>query len=181
MMNGEENLDQLVKEQALRQGISSKDAKKALKKLKAGGMMAQIAPQLHSQFMEMNPNMSPRDKLRAKMNKMRESRGNKTSKTQSYEKTRQEVYDRKEREKQEKDKKIKQEAQRRKNHRKKIKELGKKLGEITQECYNDCMLRLNENSYKDNSQKNRDKNIIELYGIQQKFNETINMDELDEI
>ena len=43
------------------------------------------------------------------------------------------------------------------------------------------MLRLNENSYKDNSQKNRDKNIIELYGIQQKFNETINMDELDEI
>ena len=91
MMNGEENLDQLVKEQALRQGISSKDAKKALKKLKAGGMMAQIAPQLHSQFMEMNPNMSPRDKLRAKMNKMRESRGNKTSKTQSYEKTRQEA------------------------------------------------------------------------------------------
>ena len=180
-MNSEEDLEQLVKSEALRKGISSKDAKKALKKLKAGGMMAQIAPQLHSQFMDMNPNMSPRDKLRAKMNKMRESRGNKTSKTQSYEKTRQEVHDRKQKEQEAKELKIKQEAQRRKNHRKKIKELGKKLGEISQEHYNECMLRINQNSYKDNSEKNRDKNIVELYGIQQSFNETINMEELDDI
>ena len=180
-MNSEEDLDQLVKAEALRNGISAKDAKKALKKLKAGGMMAQIAPQLHNQFMEMNPNMSPREKLRMKMNKMRDSRSNKSSKTKSYEKTKQEVYDRKQKEQEEKERKIKQETQRRKNHRKKIKELGKKLGDISQEQYNECMRKINENTYKDDSEKNRDKNIVELYGIQQSFNNTLDMDELDNI
>lgn len=180
-MNSEEDLDQLVKNEALRNGISSKDAKKALKKLKAGGMMAQIAPHLHNQFMEMNPNMSPKEKLRMKMNKMRESRSNKSSKTKSYEKTKQEVYDRQQKEKEDKEKKTKQEAQRRKNHRKKIKELGKKLGDISQEQYNECMRRISENTYKDHSEKNRDKNIVELYGIQQSFNDTLDMDELDNI
>ena len=41
------------------------------------------------------------------------------------------------------------------------------------------MRRINENTYKDDSEKNRDKNIVELYGIQQSFNNTLDMDELD--
>ena len=180
-LENENKLDELVMSQAMKKGLSAKDAKKALKKLKAGGMMAQVAPHLQSQFMEMNPNMSLRDKLRAKTRKMQEARSNKQSKESSYEKTRQSVYNRQEQEKQDKEQKKKKETQRKKNHRKKIKELGKKLGEIKVEHYNECLLRVNENQYKDSSELNRDKNIIELYGIQQSFKDTIAMDDLDDI
>lgn len=180
-MESEKALSKFIGEEAKKKGISNKDARKALKKLKSGGLMAQVAPQLHSQFMEMNPNMTAREKYQMKMNKLRGARANKTSKASAYEKTRKEVQENQEREKQEKELKKKQEAQRKRNHRKKLKELEKKLGTITQELYNRCMTRIQEDKYQDEGSKNRDRNIVELYGQQQQFVGKIDMDELDDI
>lgn len=172
-------LTKLVQSEAKSRGISSKDAKKAIKKIRGGGIMAQVAPHLHSQFMEMNPNLTPRDKLRMKMKKMKDSRGSKHAKAISYEKERQEVHEKQQKEQEEKERTKKAEIQRKKNHTRKIKQLGKQLGTVTQELYNACMLRINKNEYQDPGMKHRDQNIVELYGQQQQFVEEINMDDLD--
>lgn len=173
-------LAKMVQVEAKKSGISSKDAKKALKKLRTGGM-AQIAPQLQSSLMDMNPNMTPKDKLRAKMRKMQDSRTKKQTKEQSYEKTRQEVYERQAREEEEKAEKKKAEIQRRKNHVKKIKLLEKQLGTITHEMYNSCMSRLKDNAYDNDGSRNRDRNIAELYGKQQAFASKIELNDMDDI
>lgn len=179
--DSDQELSKFINEEAKKKGLSGKEARKALKKLKGGGMMAQVAPQLHSQFMEMNPNLTPRDKLRMKMQKLREGRSTKASKVMAYEKTRQEMQERQEREQTEKEEKIKAEANRKRNHRKRLKELEKRLGNVTQELYNRCMLQLQENKYNDEGHRNHDKNIIELYAKQQEFKEEIDMDDLDDI
>jgi hypothetical protein len=180
-MESDQALSKFIGDEAKKKGISGKDARKALKKLKGGGMMAQVAPQLHSQFMEMDPTMTPRDKLRMKMRKMQENRGSKQSKATSYERSKKEVKERQELEQLEKEQKKKQAVQRKRNHRKRIKELGKKLGPISHELYNECMGKIQSNNYTEDSKRNRDKNIIELYGQQQQFKEQINMDDLDDI
>lgn len=180
-MDSEEALSQYINAEAKKKGLSTKDAKKAIKKLKSGGMMGQVAPQLHSQFMEMNPNMTPKEKLRMKMRKLKESRGNKVAKTASYEKTREEVHKRKKQELEDKVKAKQDAVARKRNHRKKIKDLGKKLGIVTQEMYNKCMINLQNNTYDDPSMVNRDRNIVELYGVQQEFKESIDLNDLDDI
>lgn len=180
-MESDQALSKFINEEAKKKGISSKDAKKALKKLKSGGMMAQVAPQLHSQFMEMNPTMSPRDRLRMKIRKQQEGRTSKFTKTVAYEKSRQEMHERQEREKEEKEQKKAAELQRKRNHRKRIKELEKQIGTVSQEMYTRCMLQVQEDKYTDEGLRNRDRNIIELYGQQQQFKEKIDMDDLDAI
>lgn len=174
-------LSQFINQEAKKKGLSSKDARQALKKLKGGGMMAQVAPQLHSQFMEMNPNMTPRDKLRMKVQQKRDGRSSKHSKAMAYERTRKEMEERQERERVELEKKKKVEANKKRNHRKRLKELEKRMGTISQELYNHCMLQLREDKYPDEGSKNRDRNIVELYGQQQEFKEQIDMGDLDEI
>jgi hypothetical protein len=177
------DLSKLVQAKAKESGISSKDAKKAIKKLRkgGGGIMAQVSSQLHGQFMGMNPNMTPRDKLRAKMNKMKNGRISKTAKSANYEKERVDVLKRKEEATVKEEEKKKEVAQAKRNHKKKLKQLSKQLGTITQELYNTCMQRLQNNEYTDPSLRNRDKNITEVYSTQQAFTDKINMDALDDI
>lgn len=174
-------LSQFINEEARKKGISSKEAKKAFKKLKSGGMMAQVAPQLHAQFMEMNPNLTARDKLRMKRQKMREGRSNKASKERSYERSRQEMQERQQREKEEREQKKQQDIQKARNYRKRLKELEKKIGQVSQELYNKCMDNIQLDNYTDDGERNRDRKIVDLYAQQQQFKEQIDMDDLDNI
>lgn len=176
-----DNLDALVQAQAKQAGLSSKQAKQALKKLREGGLMAQIAPQLQEQFSGMNPTMSPRDRLRAKLNNAKLSRSTKEAKTVAYEKQKEEVHKREETAAQEKEK-AKEAAKRRKRaHQLKLKQLEEKIGQVTPEMYRECLERQSAKNYKDESERNRDRNIIDLYSKQHEFSDKINMDDLDDI
>lgn len=173
-------LSKLLHTEAKKSGISGKDARKALKKLRSGGMMAQVAPQLQSTFMEMNPNQSPRDKLRAKLSQMRKGRGNKVSKEADYEKTRQRVHEKKEEDEREKESSKRRAAARRKNRNKKLRQLEKQVGEVSHEIYINCMKRVQDNSYNGDGERNRDKNLIDLYSRQQGFTDKVEM-EMDDL
>lgn len=168
-------LDSLVKQQAKKSGISQKETAKALKKLKQGGMMAQIAPQLQEQFMSMNPNMTAREKLKQKILSKQQSRLGKSTKAHNYEKQRAEVAERKEREDEEKKNKAEAKKRARRNHRKKLKELEKKLGTISQDLYNECLKKLEKDDLPEH-ERNRCNNIVEIYSNQQEFKEKIDMD-----
>jgi len=174
-------LDALVQAQAKQAGLSSKQAKQALKKLREGGLMAQIAPHLEQQVSAMNPLMSPRDKLRAKLNNAKMSRSTKDVKAAVYEKQKEEVTLRKETETSAKEKEKEALKRRKKAHQLKLKQLEEKLGMVTQEVYRECLERQRLKSYKDDSESNRDRNIIDLYSKQQEFTDKINMDDLDDI
>lgn len=171
----DQQLNSLVKQQAQKSGISQKDAAKALKKLKQGGMMAQIAPQLHEQFMSMDPNMTPQERLRQKIRTKQNSRLSKITKAYTYEKQREQVAERKERELEEK-KKAKEAAKRsHRNHRRKLNELEKRLGSITEDLYCECLRKLNGTLSSD--ERNRCNNIIEIYSRQHGFKDKIDIDE----
>jgi hypothetical protein len=47
--------------------------------------------------------------------------------------------------------------------------------------YTQCMLQVKDDKYTDEGLRNRDRNIIELYGQQQEFKDKIDMDDLDAI
>ena len=173
-------LDALVQSQAKQAGLSSKQAKQALKKLKEGGLMAQIAPMLQEKLSDMNPNLSARDKLRAKINNARMGRTTKEVRTAVYEKQREEVHQREEKDKEAKEE-AKEAAKRRKRaHQQKLKYLEKKLGQISSDMYMECLVRQKENTYRDDGERNRDRNIIELYAKQQEFTDSINMSDIDD-
>ena len=172
-------LSQLVHKEASKSGISPKDARKAYKKLRSGGMMAQIAPQLHNQFMSLNPTLTARDKLRMKIRQMDASRSSKACKERAYEKTREEAKKAEADEASAKVESVRLEAQKLHNHRKRLKNLEKRMGIISQELYNATLISIRENKYTDDGLRNRDKNIIELYGMLQEFSEKIDMNDID--
>ena len=179
-----EQLDTLVKSHAKKAGISQKDAVKALKKLKKGGMMGQIAPQLQESFMKMDPTMTPRDKLRQKLNSARTKRTSKNTKSHNYEKQKEEAEERKIIEEQKKQDEEQKKKRTIRNHKKRIKELKKKLGVVSEDLYFDCLhiLSLNTDKKLTIGEKNRCNNIIELYSQQNKFSNQINMDDdLDDL
>ena len=174
-------LSNLVHSQAQKAGISGKEAKKALKKLKTGKInMAQVAPHLTQAFSQLNANMSPAERMRAKLKEKKTSRLSRLTKEHEYEKTRQRVLENKEKEEQKKISEQQEAARRRRNHNKRIKELDRKLGTVSQELYNVCLKNLHENKYKDESDRNRNRNIIEVYGRQQQFKEKLEMDDMEE-
>ncbi len=168
-------ISDLVHKEAKKAGISAKNARKAIKKLKSGSVMSQIAPELESSFMSMNPNQSPKDKLRATIRKLQGSRSSAVAKANTFEQMKQKVYDEREKEAKAERQKVQQ-----KNHRRKIKELGKTLGTVTQALYTECMTRAKADNYSDTGMKNRDKNIIELYCQQQEFSTKIDLDQMDD-
>lgn len=174
-------LSKMVHAEAKKSGISAKDARKAVKKLKSKGMMAQVAPKLQSQFRELDPNRTNRDKIRDRLRELRSERTNKVAKAQSYERTKQRVYEQREKDKVEKENAKKRAAQRRRNHAKKIRNLEKQIGTVTHEMYNMCMKRLQEDSYEEEGIRNRDRNIVELYGKQQTFSSKVDMEDIDDI
>lgn len=174
------NLDALVQAQAKQAGLSGKQAKQALKKLREGGLMAQIAPQLQQQFSDMNPTLSPRDRLKAKLNNAKLSRSTKEVKTAVYEKQKEEVHKREEKATEDKDKSKEAAKRRKRAHQIKLKQLEEKLGQVTPEMYRECLMRQSAKCYKDESERNRDRNIIDLYSKQQEFSDKIDMNDLDD-
>ena len=128
-------LDALVQAQAKQAGLTSKQVKQALKKLREGGLMAQIAPQLQQAMSGMNPNQSPRDRLRAKLNTAKLTRATKDVKAANYEKQKEEVHQREEAEKEAKEQAIEAAKRKKRAHQQKLKDLEKKLGQIPEEMY----------------------------------------------
>jgi hypothetical protein len=177
----DDKLSKLVHSEAEKSGISAKDARKAFKKLKAGGMMAQIAPALHGQFMNMDPTLTPRDKLRMKIKNMQGSRNTKVSKAHAYEKTREEATQQQAKEDKKKADAQEAEHQRRQAQDKRLKDLESIVGDVSHEFYNTCLDNLNRNQYTDESLRARDKDIVDLYSMQQKFTATLDMGALDDI
>lgn len=177
-MDEKMELDTMVYQHAKKTGITPKEAKKALKKMKSGGMMSQIAPQLQQNLLDLNPNLSPRDKLRAKLNTSRMGRTNKTTKSAMYEKQRTEAYQRREDEEQKKKESADNIVMRAEQHQRDMDLLESKLGSIDQSLYVVCLNRQNGNEYVDDIQRQRDRNIIDLYCRQQKFTDMVSMDDL---
>ena len=171
-------LDALVQAQAKQAGMSSKQAKQALKKLREGGLMAQIAPQLQQAMSGMNPTQTPRDRLKAKLNNARLSRSTKETKTAVYEKQKEEAHQREEAEKEAKEKAVETAKRSKRAHQLKLKELEKKIGKVQEKLYLECLTRQKSNQYKDEGERNRDRNLIDLYSKQQEFSTEINMDDL---
>jgi hypothetical protein len=172
----DKELSDLINDQAKKSGFSRKDAAKALEKLKKGGMMAQIAPQLQEQFMSLNPNATPRDKLRQKLARMASSRQSKEVKAVAYEKQREQILQEKEKEAQEKEAEAENKLRQARNHRKRLKDLEKKLGTISEEQYLKCMEDLRENKLKEEGAIKRCNNIIELYAKQNEFTSQIDIE-----
>lgn len=180
MTDSEQALSQFLSQEAKKKGLQNKDAKKALKKLKSGGM-AQVAPELHSQFMEMNPTMTVAERYRMKMQQLRTGRSSKHSKNMAYDKVRQEMKEREDKEKIEAEEKAKAAEEKKRDRQKRLEELSKRLGTISQELYNRCMTQLMENNYPDPETKQRDIDITDLYAQQQEFRDSIADDDLDEL
>ena len=174
-------LDALVQAQAKQAGLTSKQALKALKKLREGGLMSQLAPQLQQTIESSNPTLSPRDKLRAKLNNAKQSRSTKETKMVNYEKQKEDVYKREKEEKDRKEKEKEAARRRRKAHAQKLRELEEKMGPVSDDVYLTALTRQRENVYGHESERNRDRNIVELYSKQQLFSDKINMDEMDEL
>ena len=160
-------------------GLSKSDSAKALNALKSGKInMGQLASKLN---MSTLPTITdPHERLKAKLRQQKGERKNKEAKETDYEKMRERVLKEKEdREKAAADA-VKKAATQRKNHAKKIKELETKYGTITDEMYQMSMQKLTNTSLPED-EKNRLKNIIEIYSRQNKFKDTIDFAELDEI
>jgi hypothetical protein len=174
-------ISDLVHKEAKKAGISAKDTRKAIKKIKSGSVMSQIAPELESSFMNMNPNQTPRDKLHAKIKKLQGSRASAVAKSHTFEQMKQKVYDDREKEALEKEQEKERKKRQAKNHRKKLNELERSVGVVTQKQYTECMTRMKEDKYGDAGNKNRDKNIIELYCKQQSFSAQLDMSNLEEL
>jgi hypothetical protein len=174
-------LDSLVQQHAQKAGMSSKQAKQALKKLREGGMMAQIAPQLQKSFTDINPNLTPREKLMKKLKAAKDSRSIKEVKIANYEKQKEDVKTREIKEEEEKEHKKAALKRKHKAHQLKLKELEQKLGVISEDLYMECLNRKQTNKYSHESEMHRDRNIIDLYAKQHEFKETVNMDDLDDI
>lgn len=173
-------LDSLVQQHAKQAGMSSKQAKQALKKLREGGMMAQIAPQLQKSFSDLNPNLTPREKLLLKLKAAKNSRSIKEVKIANYERQKEEVKDREIKEEEDKEKKKAAMKRKHKAHQIKLKELEQKLGVISEDTYMECLIKQKSNTYLHESEMHRDRNIIDLYGKQNEFKQTVNMSDLDD-
>lgn len=175
-----DDIANVVQAEAKKAGLSAKDARKAVKRIKSGKVMSQIAPQLQQTFMGMAP-QTPKEKLRAKLREHASRRQSAASKERDYQQMKERVYKEREEETKRKEQAKKTAANRKKNHKKKLREMEAKLGTISHDLYNVCLERQKANEYKDEGSKNRDRNIIELYCKQQEFTEKLDMDELDDI
>lgn len=180
-----DELLKIVQKEAQKVGMSNKHAEKAAKMLRSGKInMAQIAPQLTQMIMQNvgSSTNATRDELRerlaTKRRAIRDSRKSKFVKEQIYESVKQRKEENDKRLEEEKIQQAKREQNRQKRHKQKMRDLEKKLGTISVELYNDCLKKQNTGTGTE-SEQNRVKNIIELYHRQQKFEDTINLEEFD--
>ena len=159
-------------------GLSKADSAKALAALKSGKVnMGQLASKLN---MSTLPTITdPHERLKAKLRQQRGDRQSKEVKEADYEKMRERVHKEKAEREVAAAEAVKKAAAKRKNHTKKLKELEAKYGTITDETYQTSMRELT--NAKSEEETNRLKNIIEIYARQNKFKETIDFGDLDDI
>ena len=161
--------------------ISNKKARKALKKF---GM---LSPQLKSLISQtsispispISPDfpISPKEKLRDKLRNCREHRLPVCVKEANYEKSKAENT---EHIKELTEEQIKnREKERTRRHNKKLNQMATKHGNISYDTLLEAFTRLKIASYKDESIKKHDENIIELYHRQQKFSDNVDFVALD--
>ena len=177
------SLSELVHSEASKMGVSSSNASRALKMLKKGKLdMSKVAPQIKDMFMNNNPlaktATSARDRLRAKISSKNSMRMSHVAKKRDYDKSRDKMKAKEELRKKEKLNKVRLERNLRKRHKKKIKALEKRLGNISIVVYNKCLEKINTDL--SDQEKQKCNNIIELYQRQQKFSSKIEINEFDE-
>jgi hypothetical protein len=143
-------------------------------------MMAQIAPQLTKKLTDINPNLSPREKLLNKIKESKSARCIKEVKVAQYERQKKDTHDREVKAEEEKVKKAEEAIRKKRAHALKLKELNKKLGQVSEDKYMECLKRQRDNLYKHESDMNYDRNIIDLYAMQQSFKESVNMNDSDD-
>lgn len=173
-------IDSLVKQEALKSGVSSKNAARAIKMIKSGKVnMSQIMPHLQRELMKHmgnNNTSDSREQIRERIrDRIKEKREGRMSKN-----TKQMIYDRADQG--ENEKTVEQtEAKRKVNREKRLQKLEKRLGTVTEEQYNSAMLSLSKNEFERVDQKNRCNNIVEIYHRQQGFKESIKDQTLDDL
>ena len=177
------SLSELVHSEASKMGVSSSNASRALKMLKKAKLdMSKVAPQIKDMFMNNNPlaktATSARDRLRAKISSKNSMRMSHVAKKRDYDKSRDKMKAKEELRKKEKLNKVRLERNLRKRHKKKIKALEKRLGNISIVVYNKCLEKINTDL--SDQEKQKCNNIIELYQRQQKFSSKIEINEFDE-
>jgi hypothetical protein len=161
-------------------GLSKTDSAKAMKLLKSGKInMGQIAAKLN----QSTPSTiaDPHERLKAVLKAKKNDRQSKESKDANYEKMREQVEKDKLAKVEAAENKVKQLAARKRNRVKKLKELEVKYGTISDEKYQDAMNRIANPDGMTDEEINHQKNIVELYARQNKFTETVDFAELDEI
>ena len=153
-------------------GISSSDAKKAMKMLenkKFAAHVARMAGNMMDDTTEFK-HLSAREKLRRKLQKAKESRLQKsTVKTQTQKPPA------------EKETTTVSNKNKKKYRQKKMKKLQEQYGTIDNQLYTECLQRIQLNKYDSQDDKNRDNNIIALYSKQQQFSTKIDMNDLDDL
>ena len=176
-------LKDLIRTEAPKLGFSSKSAENAINMLNKGKInMSQIAPNVKSMLMnqltDQCGNMCDnKTKLKNKINSQREMRQNKAMKNVSYQRTKQKMEDDKKKEELKKVQVAKRDRNRKNRKRKKLSELEKRLGTVSEEQYREC---LRKTSFINDDDKNRTQNIIDLYHKQNRFSDKIENDiELD--
>lgn len=152
-----------VLNQVRQMGLSSAQAKKAMKLLKNKNFAKHVENMLPQQ--NSTANLSAREKLRYKLRKAKESRQVKTT----------------EQKKKEEPEKKKQppvsKSNKKKYQQRKMKKLQERYGTITDEFYGECLMRIQAGDYESSDDRNRDSNIVALYSKQQRFTKEINMDD----
>jgi len=182
----DDNLAKLVKQEAMKSGVSSQQANKALKMLRDGKInMSQIAPQLKTMIMKNVSAGSPctsatdlKERMATRRKALIEARQPKEVKQANYEKTKKQMADRKQKQTEDKLEKQAQEEQRKIQHEKDLIALEAKLGKISVSVYNKCMEKINEDKFSSDAQRENCQNIISLYHKQQGFQSTINLDNM---
>lgn len=172
-----DQLSKLVHDEAAKSGISKQQADKAVKMLKNGKVdMSQVVPHLKTMIMK---NMSDststnlRDKLAAKRQNMTEARSSKQSKAHLHDKAKKQIANRKEREAQEKQFNTEIKDLQKSEYVKSLTELESKIGHVSENFYNGCLLKLQKDTFPDAAQRQKCQMIVDLYQRQQSFTEKI--------
>lgn len=178
-------LQDLVRSEAKKAGVSQQQANKALNMIKKGKIgMGSIAPQIKdmlSSGLSGLDTRSPQEKYRAKLHSMQDQRQPKIVKNMKYDKDKQQMEEDKKKQAEEKRlaKNRKRDQQRR--HRKKLEALSQQMGIISFETYHECISRQKTDKYQNESDKNHDSNIIEIYHKQENFSDKINEGDIDDL
>lgn len=177
-MNDE--LSRLVHTEAVKTGVSTKQANKALQQLRSGKInISQVAPQIKTMLMQKLSNNSTdtkqdlKSRLAAKRQALSEARQSKFAKQTAYNKTKNMMETRKELEKLDKEQREREAAELKKEYEQSIDLLEKRIGRISDDLYNTCLQKVNSGQFRDDTHKKNCQQMIDLYHRQQEFTDVI--------